>query len=918
MRRFFILGTLTVCLSSIFAMTTLGDTLYKFNKPEEISKGVTYIDSRRMTSNGYLNVHVLEVDITDENIELEPVINLSEKSKKSSLTNLLNTNGAIAGINGDYFGMAGKFSAAFSTEIKNSRVVSVNTGTNESENNYASFVVDINNNPFIEYMKVKTKFTVDEKEIINIFSINRVTDMVLPIAINREAFTSTAEIDGRFPNLYKLVVVDGVVTYESDINNLGETVEVPENGYVVLMNEKSAKDTEHHFSVGQKAELNVSANINIEEIKNTIGGAGQILKNGAIIYDTGDNVKGTHPRTAIGISEDNSKVYLVVVDGRGQSKGASHEEMGKILSDLGAYNGMHLDGGGSSAMAVKAVGKVENEIVNVPSDGGQRLIMNGLGVFLKGEVGAPARVQLEGAKTTLNYEPVPLKAYVVDEYNRIIETEAPVLTVSPDNGYIKDNILYPSVLGNIEVVAMHKNIGNSISVHSGELTEIIPVKKELFLRKGGSDTFSFYGVDDRGEFTKNVPSLDYTVFPEDIGYIEGNKFVAVNEGIGYIEARNGDVYNYVKLTVGYDKADLYDFTGNATFREYPENVVGAVTSNTLEYTFNKIDTTEAGYMILENPLVIEKSYGLEIAVKGDNSNNWLRALLTDANGKEIRLDFIKNINFEDTQSIIGAFPEDASFPVALERIYVTDSNNDKANFTGKVEFYDLNVLRVKNNTYDFSAPKYVDEFNKNFSGTLPASPEYDVMVLGNVISENETNDGFNLSSSILTNKINEKINTESYVITTNSCVPVTISQSNVYQNAYKFYTFRDTAISEIVIGEKGITNTNVWQWASLFDDIKESGAKYSVIVADRMPVFPNKAEEDLFYDALKEIKDMGIDVFYVALKGENTIGNKDGIKYIALDEGAMNGSSLTNDVGYFQMRVQSNGGFYFVDKISNE
>ncbi|MDP1826735.1 MAG: phosphodiester glycosidase family protein [Archangium sp.] len=100
-----------------------------------------------------------------------------------------------------------------------------------------------------------------------------------------------------------------------------------------------------------------------------------------------------HPRTALGMSQDNKTLYLVVVDGRSTaSVGMSCAELATLLKGLGAYNAANLDGGGSSAMYVAGQG-----VVNRPSDGSERVTANHLAVF------APATGS-QGKLTGLIYE----------------------------------------------------------------------------------------------------------------------------------------------------------------------------------------------------------------------------------------------------------------------------------------------------------------------------------------------------------------------------------------------------------------------------------------------------------------------------------------------------------------------------------
>lgn len=93
-----------------------------------------------------------------------------------------------------------------------------------------------------------------------------------------------------------------------------------------------------------------------------------------------------HPRTALGIDADGRRLLILVVDGRSTvSRGYTMVELADIMTALGAENALNLDGGGSSAMYSRA-GTGEMGILNVPSDGGERLVANGFGVVYHGEL----------------------------------------------------------------------------------------------------------------------------------------------------------------------------------------------------------------------------------------------------------------------------------------------------------------------------------------------------------------------------------------------------------------------------------------------------------------------------------------------------------------------------------------------------
>ncbi len=52
-----------------------------------------------------------------------------------------------------------------------------------------------------------------------------------------------------------------------------------------------------------------------------------------------------------------------------------------FLKIQGAYNAINLDGGGSTTMAIKPVDEQVTKVVNKPSEGGERRVVNGVGVF---------------------------------------------------------------------------------------------------------------------------------------------------------------------------------------------------------------------------------------------------------------------------------------------------------------------------------------------------------------------------------------------------------------------------------------------------------------------------------------------------------------------------------------------------------
>lgn len=104
-----------------------------------------------------------------------------------------------------------------------------------------------------------------------------------------------------------------------------------------------------------------------------VGGSFDFLLDGDIQSFTNLGATNRHPRTAVCFNDD--WIYFVVVDGRdpGRSIGMTIDELGRFCRDtLGATWGINQDGGGSSTMWV------QGRVRNVPSDGTERPVANGL------------------------------------------------------------------------------------------------------------------------------------------------------------------------------------------------------------------------------------------------------------------------------------------------------------------------------------------------------------------------------------------------------------------------------------------------------------------------------------------------------------------------------------------------------------
>ncbi len=97
---------------------------------------------------------------------------------------------------------------------------------------------------------------------------------------------------------------------------------------------------------------------------------------------------GIQPRTAYGLSQDRRYFFILTIDGRqpGYSDGSYDWETTALLQKIGAWDGINMDGGGSTTLVIQDLtGKaVElNSSYSVVSEGAERTVGSHLGIFAK-------------------------------------------------------------------------------------------------------------------------------------------------------------------------------------------------------------------------------------------------------------------------------------------------------------------------------------------------------------------------------------------------------------------------------------------------------------------------------------------------------------------------------------------------------
>lgn len=132
-----------------------------------------------------------------------------------------------------------------------------------------------------------------------------------------------------------------------------------ENIGIVVSDGEFVSQPDLHFDAlvfyrdGSAAVKNQAEITEEHNIENAVGGFYRILEEGRPAARV-SGLRQRHPRSAAGISQDGRFLYLLVIDGRQPASiGATEEETALVLLAMGAGEGINLDGGGSTSLALR-------------------------------------------------------------------------------------------------------------------------------------------------------------------------------------------------------------------------------------------------------------------------------------------------------------------------------------------------------------------------------------------------------------------------------------------------------------------------------------------------------------------------------------------------------------------------------------
>lgn len=150
---------------------------------------------------------------------------------------------------------------------------------------------------------------------------------------------------------------------------------------------------------GDTVTIVADTNPSLANIAQAVGGGPLLLEGGTISDDPDapapDERNRRFPVSGAALTADHM-LLLIAVDGRQpeESIGLTRPEFAALMRGLGATDGMAFDSGGSATLVARRLGDSGATVLNVPSDGAERPVADGLFAYSDAPLGPAAKLAL--------------------------------------------------------------------------------------------------------------------------------------------------------------------------------------------------------------------------------------------------------------------------------------------------------------------------------------------------------------------------------------------------------------------------------------------------------------------------------------------------------------------------------------------
>lgn len=540
-------------LSPLFTISKVNADTYNIideeNYTENLSKGVVHQNISYFTTEGWININVLKIDLTDRYTSISTIFNPDGIKDRMNVEDMANANGAIAAVNGDFFDTNTGF--VVGAAVKDGKLIS---DPSDLSGKLATFSIDLSNNPSIDYWSKNMSVTLPSGVTIPLAAVNKISTTFEYLTMyTRDWSNMSPGASQSVPKLVEVVVDknDKVL----DVRQGQPSVEIPDGGYV-LDGSGYVGDNLLTLKPGDTIQKNLTTLPAFDSLKMAVSGGTVLVRNGAIATFT-QNIKGYFARTAIGYTQDKKHIIIATVD-NASTRGMTQEEMANLMLSLGAYDAMNLDGGSSTQMVVRHVGDKQAVLSNFTSSQARK-VADGVGVFNTAPIGNLYALKLETQDTNVFkglHMTITVKGY--DENYQPVDINPSTVSFSINgiSGTFNGNVFMPTSTGEGVITARVGNVTGTLKITS--------LDKPVDIR------FNPYNIivdkDKTMPITvtaKNINGYRALIEPQDITWDIYNN-VGSMDSTGNFHASSADVSGALVANVSGQKGVLYVKVGQGS------------------------------------------------------------------------------------------------------------------------------------------------------------------------------------------------------------------------------------------------------------------------------------------------------------------------------------------------------------------
>ncbi|MGD7731710.1 phosphodiester glycosidase family protein [Propionibacteriaceae bacterium G57] len=655
----------------------------------QLAPGLSMTSFQRRQGRAWVGGQVLTMDTTAANLSLDVVDGGAVAGRNKTVSQFATEagNDVVAAVNGDFFDMNATDAPVHGNIGSN--------GVRSLTRSSLAFTMTQGKAAIETLMSNSQLVRLSDNTTTQVDGVN--TPGSYAVTVYNSAW-GNYRLDGVAGNgdVVVLYLRDGVVEKVSTDKAALQTISIAEGEAIVLGRGQQGRDMLAGYAVGDQVRLDVKANLNADL---AVGGNIALVTNGELTTEN----QVTAGRTAVGISQDGSKLFLVAIDGRrADADGQTIAELAQLMKDIGAWNAINLDGGGSTTMVGRPAGTDQVQVLNTPSDGNERLVSNALVIrssarpTLTGVQARPASAEPTNAEAQ-HLELMPgltrtVRATGLDGNGRPVASYG-AFSAGPQVGIsaVAETATVTGKStgsGTLTYAAGQYSAQLPFTVH-GAPTQLVPSTRLVALSS----------PDDQGTLRLAAADADGNTAPVEIGDVtitttgdvavepsslDSWRVIGTKNGSGTITLSAGGLQTKVAVTIGTVDQTVSDFSDPSLWTKAYARATGTMVPATgpngepalrMQYDFTTSTSTRGAYAnAAPNIPVAGQPQSLSLWINGDGTGVWPRIQVRRGDGTSTNVDG-PNVTWTGWRKVSFTIPTGTAYPLQIMAIRMMETRS---------------------------------------------------------------------------------------------------------------------------------------------------------------------------------------------------------------------------------------------------